>query len=104
MARITVEDCLEKIENQYDLVLLAKERTSQLNSGDKPLVASENDKNTVISLREIASVTLIANIKPESTYAEWEDYVAQMPSKHNVEDLLALIQPSVNMAAKTNEG
>jgi len=54
MARITVEDCLEKIENQYDLVLLAKERTSQLNSGAEMLVESHNDKNTVIALREIA--------------------------------------------------
>tara|TARA_B100000029_G_scaffold115261_1_gene107736 strand:+ start:1265 stop:1723 length:459 start_codon:yes stop_codon:yes gene_type:complete len=53
MARITVEDCLEKIASQYDLVLLAKERTSQLNAGDKPLVSEDNDKNTVISLREI---------------------------------------------------
>ena len=53
MARITVEDCLEKIDSQYDLVLLAKERTSQLNSGEKPLVSEDNDKNTVISLREI---------------------------------------------------
>ena len=53
MARITVEDCLEKIKSQYDLVLLAKERTSQLNAGDKPLVPEDNDKNTVISLREI---------------------------------------------------
>jgi len=53
MARITVEDCLEKIDSQYDLVLLAKERTSQLNSGDQPLVTKDNDKNTVISLREI---------------------------------------------------
>ena len=53
MARITVEDCLKKIDSQYDLVLLAKERTSQLNSGEKPLVLEENDKNTVISLREI---------------------------------------------------
>ena len=53
MARITVEDCLEKIDSQYDLVLLAKERTSQLNAGDKPLVSKDNDKNTVISLREI---------------------------------------------------
>ena len=53
MARITVEDCLEKIDSQYDLVLLAKERTSQLNSGEKPLVLEENDKNTVIALREI---------------------------------------------------
>ena len=53
MARITVEDCLIKIKSQYDLVLLAKERTSQLNAGDKPLVPKNNDKNTVISLREI---------------------------------------------------
>ena len=53
MARITVEDCLEKVENQFDLVLLAKERTSQLNAGEESLVPNENDKNTVISLREI---------------------------------------------------
>ena len=53
MARITVEDCLKKIDSQYDLVLLAKERTSQLNAGDPALVPEDNDKNTVISLREI---------------------------------------------------
>jgi len=53
MARITVEDCLEKIGSQYDLILLAKERTSQLNAGEKALVPSDNDKNTVLALREI---------------------------------------------------
>ena len=53
MARITVEDCLKKIDSQYDLVLLAKERTSQLNAGVKSLVPQDNDKNTVIALREI---------------------------------------------------
>ena len=53
MARITVEDCLKKIDSQYDLVLLAKERTSQLNAGDPALVPENNDKNTVIALREI---------------------------------------------------
>ena len=58
MARITVEDCLEKIDSQYDLVLLAKERTVQLNAGDKSLVAPDNDKNTVISLREIAEESI----------------------------------------------
>ena len=54
MARITVEDCLKKVDNQYDLVLLAKERTAQLNSGSEMLVKEDNDKNTVIALREIA--------------------------------------------------
>ncbi len=53
MARITVEDCLKKVESQYDLVLLAKERASQLNSGAEMLVEADNDKNTVIALREI---------------------------------------------------
>ena len=53
MARITVEDCLTKVDNQYDLVLLAKERTAQLNAGSKMLVDEENDKRTIISLREI---------------------------------------------------
>ena len=53
MARITVEDCLQKVDNQYDLVLLAKERTNQLNSGSPMLVAEDNDKRTIIALREI---------------------------------------------------
>ena len=64
-------------------------------------VVEKMDEET---LKNIARVTLIANIKPESTYAEWEDYVAQMPSKNTVEDLLELIKPSVNMVANKNEG
>ena len=53
MARITVEDCMTKLDNQYDLVLLAKERTAQLNAGAQMLVPEDNDKKTIISLREI---------------------------------------------------
>ena len=53
MARVTVEDCLEQVDNQYDLIILAKERTLQISAGDKPLVDEDNDKKTVISLREI---------------------------------------------------
>ena len=53
MARITVEDCMTKTDNQYDLVLLAKERTAQLNAGAEMLVPEDNDKKTIISLREI---------------------------------------------------
>ena len=54
MARITVEDCVDKAEGPYDLVLIAKERAVQLNSGEQPNVNPENDKNTVIALKEIA--------------------------------------------------
>ena len=53
MARITVEDCLEKVDNQYDLVLLAKERTVQINAGSPIQVEEDNDKRTIIALREI---------------------------------------------------
>ena len=65
MARITVEDCLEKIESQYDLVLLAKERTAQLNAGDPALVPQDNDKNTVIALREIGEGKVSINTLKE---------------------------------------
>jgi len=54
MARVTVEDCIDKVDGHYELVLVAKERAVQLNSGEKPNLEPENDKNTVIALREIA--------------------------------------------------
>ena len=82
MARITVEDCLKKIDSQYDLVLLAKERTAQLNAGDKTLVPEDNDKNTVIALREIgegkisiktiedSAINKLRKVQPEPTELE----------------------------------
>jgi len=66
MARITVEDCLEKIDNQYDLVLLAKERTAQLNAGAQMLVEEDNDKRTIISLREIGDGKVLVKDLEES--------------------------------------
>ena len=77
MARITVEDCLEKIDSQYDLVLLAKERTSQLTAGDKPLVEEDNDKNTVISLREIGEGKISIKTLEDSAI----DKLRKSPSK-----------------------
>jgi len=58
MARVTVEDCLEVVDNQYDLVILAKERTLQIGAGDKPMVSENNDKKTVLSLRELGDKKL----------------------------------------------
>tara|TARA_B100000123_G_scaffold244359_1_gene199661 strand:- start:6 stop:518 length:513 start_codon:yes stop_codon:yes gene_type:complete len=55
MARVTVEDCIDKVESPYELVLVAKERATQLNSGLEPTLDRDNDKNTVIALREIAN-------------------------------------------------
>ena len=58
MARVTVEDCIDKVDSPYELVLVAKERATQLNSGIEPTVDKDNDKNTVIALREIAAGTV----------------------------------------------
>jgi len=74
MARITVEDCLKKIDSQYDLVLLAKERTSQLNAGDAALVPRNNDKNTVIALREIGEGKVSIKKLKESTINKLRKY------------------------------
>ena len=58
MARVTVEDCIDKVDSPYELVLVAKERATQLNSGLEPTLDRDNDKNTVIALREIAEETI----------------------------------------------
>ena len=58
MARVTVEDCIDKVESPYELVLVAKERATQLNSGIEATLDRDNDKNTVIALREIAEETI----------------------------------------------
>jgi DNA-directed RNA polymerase subunit omega len=84
MARITVEDCLEKIRSQYDLVLLAKERTSQLNAGDAPLLAKENDKNTVISLREIGEGKIAVKTLEDSAIDKLRK---NQPSTNELDDL-----------------
>ena len=65
MARITVEDCLEKVENRFQLVLIATKRARQLASGAEPLVDRDNDKNTVIALREIADGLVTSSILDE---------------------------------------
>ena len=69
MARVTVEDCIDKVESPYELVLVTKERTTQLNSGVEPTVSIDNDKNTVISLREIAKENVkVSDLKDSAVY------------------------------------
>ena len=65
MARVTVEDCIDKVDSPYELVLVAKERATQLNSGIEPSVEKDNDKNTVIALREIEEGLVNADILTE---------------------------------------
>jgi len=68
MARVTVEDCLDKVDNRFQLVLVATKRARQLSKGAEPFVAWENDKPTVVALREIEEnyvTPQILNEKPE---------------------------------------
>lgn len=75
MARLTVEDCLETINNRYDLVLLASKRARQLSMGAEPLVPPKQDKPTVIALREIAENLVNAeNIDKINQFDDEEDF------------------------------
>ena len=78
MARVTVEDCIDKVESPYELVLVAKERATQLNSGLEPLLERDNDKNTVISLREIAEEKIIVKDLIESAVYKLRKHVEQV--------------------------
>ncbi|MAH02315.1 MAG: DNA-directed RNA polymerase subunit omega [Candidatus Pelagibacter sp.] len=77
MARITVEDCIDKVDGPYDLVLIAKERAVQLNSGEQPNVDPENDKNTVIALKEIAENKVSVDELRESAINKLRKHVEQ---------------------------
>jgi len=78
MARVTVEDCIDKVESPYELVLVAKERTTQLNAGVQPTVSPDNDKNTVISLREIANENIKVPELIESAVYKLRKHVEQV--------------------------
>ena len=78
MARVTVEDCIDKVESPYELVLVAKERAVQLNSGIEPTLDRDNDKNTVISLREIAEETIAVKDLTESAVYKLRKHVEQI--------------------------
>ncbi len=78
MARVTVEDCIDKVESPYELVLVAKERAVQLNSGLEPTLDRDNDKNTVISLREIAEETVKVSDLTESAIHKLRKHVEQV--------------------------
>ena len=77
MARITIEDCIDKVEGPYDLVLIAKERAVQLNSGEQPKVDPENDKNTVIALKEIAENKVSVDELKESAINKLRKHIEQ---------------------------
>ena len=84
MARVTVEDCIDKVDSPYELVLVAKERATQLNSGLEPTLERDNDKNTVIALREIASENIKVSDLEDSAVHKLRKHVEKVDD--NTED------------------
>ena len=78
MARVTVEDCIDKVDSPYELVLVAKERATQLNSGIEPTLNKDNDKNTVLALREIAEEKIKVTDLTESAVYKLRKHVEQV--------------------------
>ena len=78
MARVTVEDCIDKVDSPYELVLVAKERATQLNSGIEPTLEKNNDKNTVIALREIAEENIKVSDLTESAVYKLRKHIEQV--------------------------
>ena len=78
MARVTVEDCIDKVDSPYELVLVAKERATQLNSGIEATLDRDNDKNTVIALREIAEENIKVPDLTESAIYKLRKHIEQV--------------------------
>ena len=86
MARVTVEDCIDKVDGPYELVLVAKERATQLNSGLEPTLDRDNDKNTVIALREIAEETIKVPDLTDAAVYKLRKHVEQIDDTSEDED------------------
>jgi DNA-directed RNA polymerase subunit omega len=86
MARVTVEDCIDKVESPYELVLVAKERSTQLNSGIEATLDRDNDKNTVISLREIAEEKIKVKDLAESAIYKLRKHVEQVDDGNEADE------------------
>ena len=86
MARVTVEDCIDKVDSPYELVLVAKERATQLNSGIEPTLDRDNDKHTVIALREIAEETIKVPDLTDAAVYKLRKHVEQVDDSSEDED------------------
>ena len=86
MSRVTLEDCIDKVDSPYELVLVAKERATQLNAGLEPTLDRDNDKNTVISLREIADENIKVPDLIESAVYKLRKHIEQVEDNSEEEE------------------
>ena len=85
MARITVEDCIDKFPSRFELVLVASQRARKLHSGDEPTIEKNNDKNTVIALREIADGAITTEQMKENLIQEYQVVTINDEEDENLE-------------------
>ena len=90
MARVTVEDCIEKVENRFELVLLAAQRARDISVGAELQVEKNNDKNPVIALREIAEKKLDNDDLKEGIINGMQRYIEREEGEEDEEDIAAL--------------
>lgn len=90
MARVTVEDCVAKVPNRFDLILVASTRAKALNMGAAPTLPREGDKNTIIALREIEEETINVDQVRDGLIASMQQYVEHTSDEAEAEDLRAI--------------
>jgi len=88
MARVTVEDCVDKIKNRFELVLAAAHRTRQIAAGAAPTIERDNDKNPVVALREIAEETININSLKDASVNVYRRHIEPEPEEEELEDLI----------------
>jgi DNA-directed RNA polymerase subunit omega len=101
MARVTVEDCVDKVENRFELVLLAAQRARLLASGEPALVARENDKDPVVALREIADVKVTAEDLREAFIHSMQKHV-EIDEPEQVGDGTEEDAPEINQISEAD--
>lgn len=88
MARVTVEDCIEKVKNRFELILMAAKRAKDIDKGAQPSVSKDNDKSTIIALREIADETIsLSGLRELAKRAMYEEIDPLVDIDHEEENL-----------------
>tara|TARA_B100000674_G_scaffold490941_1_gene507892 strand:- start:879 stop:1286 length:408 start_codon:yes stop_codon:yes gene_type:complete len=107
MARITVEDCIDKFTSRFELVLVASNRARKLHSGEQPTVEKDNDKNTVIALREIANETISQEKLKDDLIEEYQTITFtedELSEENMLEDKNITEEEEINIVSEEDIG
>jgi len=100
MARVTVEDCVTKVPNRFELVLLASQRAKELGNGSEPTIPKDNDKNSVMSLREIEEGTVTVDQLEDNLISSMQKHIKVQETTDEEAEILAA---EAELASETEE-